>query len=123
MLALSGGTYRLWCGRLLHLDPPLQTYRPLNRADRSSSQRFRIGRCCLARSSHQIWLVLGIPWSRAFTFERNVLLRIVDGLCRLWGNMKVLSNPAFERTRISVVGMRVTASVCWRLRSRRSTRR
>jgi hypothetical protein len=32
-------------------------------------------------------------------------------------------NPAFERTRIGVAGMRVTASVCGRLRPRRSTRR
>jgi hypothetical protein len=35
----------------------------------------------------------------------------------------MLPNPAFERTRISMVGMRLTAVVCRRLRARRSTPR
>jgi hypothetical protein len=34
-----------------------------------------------------------------------------------------LPNPAFERTRVSVVGMRLTFSVCGCLRARRSTPR
>ena len=54
--------------------------------------------------------------ARTLAFTPSVIHRLRHG-------QTMLPNPAFERTRISMVGMRVMFSVCGRLRARRSTLR
>lgn len=60
--------------------------------------------------------------TRSMNVGRNASVLVGSSrLARSGGIM--LANSAFERARISVVGMRVTALVCDRLRARRSTPR
>ena len=65
-----------------------------------------------------------IPVARTFSFSAGLAAfgpLVFRRMRRSHGFM--MPNPAFERTRISMVGMRVTALVCVRLRARRSTQR
>ncbi len=66
--------------------------------------------------SHTSVAPIYVTAARLLAFTPAVVHRLRHG-------QTMLPNPAFERTRISVVGMRVTFLVCACLRARRSTPR